>query len=78
MKAITTKPGQKRLDICVLQTPKWAETSENLEQNACSHLRTAVAAENKAVALENTGEIRQSHPNAKLRGKYPLIQQAHS
>ena len=72
MTGITTTPGQKRLDRCVLHTPKWAKTRENPERNACSHPRNAVSADNKAVALENTGEIRQSHPNAKILGKCQL------
>lgn len=72
MTAITTKSGRKRLDICVMHTPKWAKTRENPERNACSHPRNAVSADNKVVVLEITGEIRQSHPNDKLLGKYQL------
>lgn len=72
MTAMTTKSGQKRLDICVMHTPKWAKTRENPERNACSHPRNAVSADNKVVAVEITGKIRQSHPNAKLLGKYQI------
>jgi len=72
MTAITTKSGQKRLDRCVLHTPKWAKTRENLDRNACSHPRNAVSADNKVVVLEITGEIRQPQPNDKTLGKYQL------
>lgn len=70
MTFITTKAGQKYLDIRASHTPRWVKTRENLKQSACSYPRNAVIDDNGAVTLENNGEIRQSHPNAKLLGKY--------
>ena len=72
MTASTTKSTQKRLDKCVLNTPKWGQIAEILRENACKDREAATPADAANAGLENNGKIRQLHHNNKILGKYRI------
>ena len=72
MTVIATKPGQKRLDSCVLARPNWAEIQEKLRKHACGTLKIGDLVADTTVRVENAHKNRQAPHNTKLLGKYPL------
>ena len=66
MTAITTNPGQKRLDSCVLALPKLAKPQKKLGIRARGALKTNDLLADTTVRVENG----QSPHNTKLLGKY--------
>ena len=66
MTAITTNPGQKRLNSCVLALPKWAKPQKKFGIRACGAQKTNDVVADTAVRVENG----QSPHNTKLLGKY--------
>ena len=66
----STTSEQKRLDSCVLNTPKKVQIAGNLRENACKDREAATPADAADAGLENKDKIRQLHPNTKILGKY--------
>lgn len=70
MTAIITKPGQKRLDRCVLARPKWTKTRETREDPTCGTHKIDDLAADAAIRVENVHENGHVRGNTKLLGKY--------
>lgn len=73
MTAITTKPGQKRLDRCVLKAPKWAEIIVNRECDGQETAITTTRAADPTVSLENEHKIHHHPSEPTSLGKCPFI-----
>ena len=66
----STTSEQKRLDSCVLSSPKWAKTHEKLENRACRTVKIDDLTANAVVRIENNLKNAQVRRNTKLLGKY--------
>lgn len=70
MTGITTKPGQKRLDSCVLALPKWPKIREKLGKHTCGTLKIDDLIPDTAVRVENLNGNLQDPFKPKLLGQY--------